>query len=225
MEGVNEPFVFKGYQYEDLDYAIENFVNEYDLPLDPQKLAEVKNVAEMLDLIVSYFKQERKEDCTSQQAFYKLRTILQRHTNESDIKPSTRLEELFPKRNRIEIIKRIEEELGFKLKVFKPKEYKVLMLWLLFFVLVIFAFFQQFLLVTLGIVVLYFLRGIIFENGEEFKVETVGELVKLMVEKNYFKSRRDPNTMNEKELREMIAKYFEDCLGLEREEFLNAKFG
>ncbi|WP_240180892.1 hypothetical protein [Myroides odoratimimus] len=66
MEGVKEPFVFKGYQYEDLDYAIENFVNEYDLPLDPQKLAEVRNVAEMLDLIVSYFKQERKEDCTSQ---------------------------------------------------------------------------------------------------------------------------------------------------------------
>ncbi|MEK6508492.1 hypothetical protein [Myroides sp. C4067] len=225
MEEVKEPFVFKGYQYEDLDYAIENFVNEYDLPLDPQKLAEVRNVAEILDLIVSYFKQEKREDCTSQQAFYKLRTILHKYTNESDIKPNTRLEELFPKQNRIENIKRVEEDLGFKLKVFKPKEYKVLMLWLFFFVLVIFAFFQQFLLVTLGIVVLYFLRGIIFENGEEFKVDTVGELVKLMVEKNYFKSRRDPNTMNEKELREMIAKYFADCLGLEREEFLNAKFG
>ncbi|AJH15473.1 hypothetical protein [Myroides profundi] len=225
MEEVKEPFVFKGYQYEDLDYAIENFVNEYNLSLDPQKLAEVRNVAEMLDLIVSYFKQEKKEDCTSQQAFYKLRTILHKYTNESDIKPNTRLEELFPKQNRIENIKRVEEDLGFKLKVFKPKEYKVLMLWLFFFVLVIFAFFQQFLLVTLGIVVLYFLRGIIFENGEEFKVETVGELVKLMVEKNYFKSRRDPDTMNEQELREMIAKYFADCLGLEREEFLNAKFG
>lgn len=225
MEGVKESFVFKGDQYEDLDYAIEDFVNQYDLPLDPKKLAEVRNVAEMIELLVSTFAQERKEDCTSQQAFYKLNTTLQKYTNESDIKPSTRLEELFPKQNRIENIKSAEEELGFKLSILKPKEYKVLMLWLFFFVLVVFTFYQQFLLVALGIVVLYFVRGIIFENGEEFKVDTVGELVKLMVEKNYFKSRRDPNTMNEQEFRDVIIDYLVDKVGLEREEFLNAKFG
>lgn len=224
MEGVKEPFVFKGYQYEDLDYAIENFVNEYDLPLDPQKLAEVRNVAEMLDLIVSYFKQEKKEDCTSQQAFYKLRTILHKYTNESDIKPSTRLEELFPKQNRIENINRVEEDLGFKLHILKMKDDIVTVLVVTFLVLFVLLFFTT-LYAMVGGVIWLFAYKVAEDYRKEFKVEMVGELVKLMVEKNYFKSRRDPNTMNEKELREMIAKYFADCLGLEREEFLNAKFG
>lgn len=224
MEGVKESFVFKGDQYEDLDYAIEDFVNQYDLPLDPKKLAEVRNVAEMIELLVSTFAQERKEDCTSQQAFYKLRTVLQKYTNESGIKPSTRLEELFPKRNRIENIKRVEEELGIKLAILKPKDDVTAMFIVIFLGLFALLFFAT-LYALVGGVIWSFAYKVTKDYGKEFKVDTVGEVVKLMVEKNYFKSRRDSNTMNEQEFRDVIIDYLVDKVGLEREEFLNAKFG
>lgn len=224
MEKVKETFVFKGDQYEDLDYAIEDFVNEYDLPLDPKRLAIVKNVAEMIELLVSTFKQERKEGCTSQQAFYKLRTVLQKYTNESDIKPSTRLEELFPKQDRIENIKRVEEELGIKLSILKPKDSVTAMFVVTFLGLFALLFFAT-LYAMVGGVIWSFAYKVTKDYGKEFKVDTVGELVKRMIEKNYFKSRRDPNTMNEQEFREVIIDYLVDKVGLEREEFLNAKFG
>ncbi|WP_121965127.1 hypothetical protein [Myroides sp. N17-2] len=224
MEKVKETFVFKGDQYEDLDYAIEDFVNEYDLPLDPKRLAIVKNVAEMIELLVSTFKQERKEGCTSQQAFYKLRTVLQKYTNESDIKPSTRLEELFPKQNRIENIKRVEEELGIKLSILKPKDSVAAMFVVTFLGLFALLFFAT-LYAMVGGVIWSFAYKVTKDYGKEFKVDTGGELVKRMIEKNYFKSRRDPNTMNEQEFRDVIIDYLVDKVGLEREEFLNAKFG
>ncbi|WP_225600647.1 hypothetical protein [Myroides odoratimimus] len=76
-----------------------------------------------------------------------------------------------------------------------------------------------------GGVIWLFAYKVAEDYRKEFKVETVGELVKLMVEKNYFKSRRDPDTMNEQEFREVIIDYLANSLGLEREEFLYAKFG
>lgn len=224
MGKVKKPYVFKGMGYEDLDFAIFDLERDYGLTYDDEAFQKVKSIDEMLDLIVSYFKQEKKKDCTSQQAFYKLRTILKKYTNESDIKPSTRLEELFPKQNRIENIKSVEEELGIKLSILKPKDDVTALFVVTFLALLALLFFAT-LYAMVGGVIWLFAYKVTKDYGKEFKVETVGELVKKMVEKNYFKSRRDPNTMNEQEFRDVIIDYLVDKVGLEREEFLNAKFG
>ncbi|MGL4583197.1 MAG: hypothetical protein ACRCVU_09460 [Flavobacterium sp.] len=225
MEKDKEAYVFKGYALEEVGFTIEDFVKEYDLPLDPVALLKVRNITELIELLVCTFPQTRTEGCTSQQAFYKFRDAITKNGGSQDIVPSTLLEEVFPKLNRIENVKEVEEELGFKLSILKPKEYKVLLLWLLFFILVIFIFYQQFLLAALGIVVLYFFRGIVFANGEEFRVDTVGEVVEKMSRQNYLDCRRERETINEKEIRSIIIYFFTDKLGLTEEEFLNAKFG
>lgn len=66
---------------------------------------------------------------------------------------------------------------------------------------------------------------IIYSNAKEFKVETVGELVKQMVMNNYFKSRRDSNTINNQEFRKMVISFIADLVGLTEEELLEAQFG
>jgi len=50
-------------------------------------------------------------------------------------------------------------------------------------------------------------------------------LVKQMVMNNYFKSRRNPNTINEQELRKVIVSYLADYVGITEEELLEAQFG
>ena len=53
---------------------------------------------------------------------------------------------------------------------------------------------------------------------KEFKVTTVGEVVEIMERDNYFKSRRNPGTINRKEVRKLLERYFLDNLATDLKE-------
>ncbi|MDR0227996.1 MAG: hypothetical protein LBI72_02910 [Flavobacteriaceae bacterium] len=221
------PYVFEGDGYEDLNDALLSLEREYRLTYDYSAIEKAKSIQEILDVVYNSFlnlDKERKEDCTSQQAFYKLKSVLQKYTKKAVITPSSQLEMLIKRKNRITTIRSIESELGFELKVLKPTAELSLFLWLVFLGTVVSVFISMYFAMLIGFIWLLS-YWIIYSNAKEFKVETVGELVKQMVMNNYFKSRRNPNTINDQELRKIVVSYLADNLGLTEEEFLEAQFG
>ncbi|MDM1404855.1 hypothetical protein [Myroides marinus] len=221
------PFVFEGEGYEDLNDALLSLEREYRLSYDYSAIEKATSIQEILDVVYKSFlnlDKERKEDCTSQQAFYKLKSVLQKYCEEAVITPSSQLETLISRENRIATIGMIDGELGFKLHVLRPKESLEITLWAVLLCLIIMFFFIP-LYALVGSVIWVFVCQSLYSNAKEFKVETVGELVKQMVMNNYFKSRRDPNTINEQELRKVVVSYLADSLGLTEEELVEAQFG
>ncbi|KZE84040.1 hypothetical protein AV926_02635 [Myroides marinus] len=219
-----KPFVFEGYGYEDLELAIMHFEKDYGFTYANDAFTNVKSIAELIDVICAPISKENKEDCTSQQAFYKLKSVLHKYSEEAVITPSSQLEKLIKRKNRIATIRSIENELGFELKVLKPTAELSLFLWLVFLGTVVSVFISMYFAMLIGFIWLLS-YWIIYSNAKEFKVETVGELVKQMVMNNYFKSRRDPNTINEQEFRKMVISFIADLVGLTEEELLEAQFG
>lgn len=224
MSKDKKPFVFDGFGYEDLELAIISFEQDYGFTYANDAFTNVKSIAELIDVICAPISKEQKKDCTSQQAFYKLKSVLQKYADGADITPKSQLETLIGRKDRIATIGKIERELGFDLKVLKPTELVEVTLWAVLLCLIIMLFFIP-LYALVGLVMWFFVCKAIYKDATEFKVETVGELVNQMVLKNYFKSRRNSNTMNEQELRKVVVTYLADNLGLTEEEFLEAQFG
>lgn len=218
------PYVFEGFGYEDLELAIMRFEQDYGVTYANDAFTNVKSIAELINVICAPISKENKVDCTSQQAFYKLKSVLQKYADGAVITPTSQLEMLIKRKHRISTIKNIESELGFELKVLKPIELVEVTLWAVLLCLIVMLFYIPF-YALVGGVIWFLVSEAIYKNAKEFKAETVGELVKQMVMNNYFKSRRDPNTINEQELRKVVVSYLADLVGLTEEELLEAQFG
>ncbi len=187
-------------------------------------MKSINNFGELTEVITNKFDYENVENCTNQQAFYKLKNVLiQLNLGNQKIEPKTKIEELVPRKNRIQNIKEIEKKLGFKLPILRPKNillYSILLLWISVIVLSFVYFFYA---LIFG-VIFYFLTKIIFEQGKEFKVLTVGELSERMTLENYFKARKNPKTINKEEFKKVVLNWFSDRLDISKEELKTAKF-
>src|SRR5690625_7471474 len=69
-------------------------------------------------------KLENDNLCTSQRAFYQFRNAIktEKIIDINQIKPEADLKTIFPKRNRRKILKRIENQLGYKIEVLAPSQ-------------------------------------------------------------------------------------------------------
>jgi hypothetical protein len=89
------------------------------------ELADTKTFGELRDIISSRISLELSDECTTQQVFYKIRQTI---TNlqllgKNAITPDSELEGLFRKKDRRLKILQIGKQLGFLLKIFKPREW------------------------------------------------------------------------------------------------------
>lgn len=212
------------YEIEDLEDSLFQFEKQYGIHFNQDELNSIESIEQLTEAISNKFDCEISDDCTTQQAFYKLRNVLNNlNLGSQNIKPDTELAKLIPRKNRIQKVRDIEKELGFKIDVLRPKNIVFYLAVFLSLSTIILAFYHFFYALILGIC-LYCVFEVIFKNGKEFKTFTVGELANKMVLENYFKVRRTSDTINKIEFRRVVLEWFSDRMGMDKGELKSAKF-
>lgn len=201
---------------EDIEDVLRLIEKSYDIKFEGNELEHIRTFGQLTDHIIAKLKLKDKNDCTDQQAFYKLRTAIEtiKIVDKSAIGPKTQLTDIFPRHTRRKEIKYIENQLKLDLKALRPRhtETNSLIIILLLSVVGLFIKWQ------FGLAGLLFSIGGLWiseKTGKEFKDKTLGELTDRMTQLNYLKSRRQTGTMNVNEIQGKTEKLFVDNLGLE----------
>ncbi|MES2656525.1 MAG: hypothetical protein V4620_13105 [Bacteroidota bacterium] len=204
---------------EDLEDVLKEVEKLFHISFMDNELQHVKTFGDLCDAILAKINLPQKDDCTSQQAFYKLRNAITENIaiDKTEIKPEKYLKELFPRGVQINKIENIEKSLGFKLKILQVKRWIVLItiVGLVISLVTMFVNLYYGLEFAIILLALYFL---ILNKVREFKVNTIGEVVETMKQNNYFESRREQRTVNRKELVKVVEKYFIENLATDLKE-------
>jgi acyl carrier protein len=201
---------------EDIEDVLKLIEKSYDIRFQENELGQIRTFGQLSDHIVSKINLVDKNDCTDQQTFYKVRTAIEqiKTVGKSAISPRTHLTDLFPRHSRRREIKEIEKLLTFDLKALRPRHTITNSLIVLLLLSIVGLFIKW----QFGVIGLVFSIGGLWisdKTGKEFKDKTLGELTDRVTQFNYTKSRRQPGTMNAKEVKDKIEKLFVDNLGLE----------
>ncbi|RWU05014.1 hypothetical protein DPV69_17785 [Pedobacter chitinilyticus] len=214
-----------------LDYTLKNIDPEciedllvkveksFDIKFVGDELIHITTFGELCDHIVNKIKLDRSDDCTSQQAFYKLRGAIS-STLQIDnqlISTTSLLADILPQQNRHTSIKQLESLLGFRLNILSPPFWVICVLLLLSLASFINLFFYW----KMGIAGITFsIAGFWLADSmaNELDLQTVGQVAEKMARENYLQSRRNPKTFNQKEVEKVLTDWFADEFGLEKEE-------
>jgi hypothetical protein len=206
-----------GADIEDIEDVIKVIETSYDIKFEPNELGHLKTFGEMIDYIIGKIQLTDKEDCTSQQGFYKLRDAITkiRNLDRGEIAPGQKLMTLFPRQTRSSDLTEIEKELGFKLNGLRPRHFITITLVGLFLISTA-LFFVDWKYALSGILLAGILSWTSEKMGIEFKDKTIGELTERMTQRNYVQSRRNKKTINKREIEEKIKALFLEELFLLR---------
>jgi hypothetical protein len=213
------------YEIENLEDCIPSIEEMYKFKFVDGEIQNVKNFDEFCDLIISKIDFENIESCTSQQAFYKLRnSLIEEEIFEKEkIKLETKLKELFPRKNRIELVKRVENNIGFKLNILFPPKFISYTLVFLSVISLVFLFIN-FKFGILGIAISIFGFYLCSWFGKEIEIETLKELVEKITLENYLEVRTQKNTVNKSELKNVITNWFVENAYIEKEKLITSTF-
>jgi hypothetical protein len=200
----------------DMNDVILKVESSFDLKFDDNIFKDVKTFGELCDVIQREIKLVDSESCTTQQAYYKLRNAIAKTINldKHYINPRTDLSELLASEDRRKITAGIDSELGFKTDLLRPREGVIIALVLLFIASLIKCFFGW----QVGLAGIFLsIVGLKVANlfGKEISVKTVGDLARKISRENYLKARRNSETVNRKEIEQIINDLFTDGLDLD----------
>ncbi len=216
---MNTDFKLKDIDSEDIEDLLVKVENSFGIKFVGNELVHVKTFGELCDYIADKMELQNSEDCTSQQAFYKLREAISSSLllDNKIITPNLSLEQVLPKQNRRLLVRKIESSLGFKLNILKASD-SVTGIFLIILILSIVQIFNDWRNGILGFVFSVCCLQVSNRFGREFKVKTIGEVVEKMTRENYLKSRRRQNTVNRKEIEKILTEWFGDEFDLEKSE-------
>ncbi len=202
---------------EDLEEVLFKIEKSFDIRFEANELKYIDTFGGLCDHIKDKFDGQSSDDCTGQQAFYKLRDALVRfgQVDIDRIKPELALTELFPKEDRKTRVKELESVLKFKLDILGPSRILSNSLQVLLIGALIVLCFKWKIGLPVFILLVISLK-LAFRFGKELQVETVRELVEKMTRDNYIKSRRDNNNYNLKEINKVLIDLFSNALGIDK---------
>lgn len=209
-------YELKNIDSEDINDFIVKVEKSFEIKFIGDELVHITTFGQLCDHIVNKIQLDNSNDCTSQQAFYKLRdaisSVLQ--IDNKLISTDFLLDELLPSESRRSQTKKIEQHLGFKLNILRPSHWLTRTLFILLLASTI-GFFIKWPVGLIGIMISTL--ALWFSNifGNEFDLLTVGQVAEKMKRENYLKSRRNPNTLNKSEVEKLLKDWFIDDLNLD----------
>ena len=218
-------YKFDNTDFENIEDLIPSIEKMYKLKFEENELAELSNFDQFCDKIVAKIDFENIENCTTQQAFYKLRKSLVELgiTEKTELNTETKLKEILPRKKRRKTVRSLEKNIGFELNVINPPKIISFSLLILTLVSIIILFINwKFKILGIGISVLGFKLANKF--GKEIEMKSIRELVEKMTTENYLNVRSNKNTINRKELKNVITEWFAENLGIEKTELQQATF-
>ncbi len=201
---------------EDISDVLVKLEKSFNFKFGKNELENVSNFGELCNIITNKINGDDLKDCTSQQAFYKLRNAIARGQciDKKDITPDTDLKILFPRNKRRKKIAVIERNLGFKIKILRPKHWLTNSFILIFLISLPMLFFYW----QAGLAGLFFsIIGLKLAQkfGNEFDLKNIGEVAEKISRENYLKARRNPETINKNEIKKKIKELFRNDLILQ----------
>lgn len=191
-------------ELQDLEDLLPKVAVSFGIQFHPNELADVATFGEFCDRISDKITLEHVSDCTSEQAFQKLKNAVSHslQIDENDLSPSTPLDKLFPLPLRRSRLKMIEKKLGFKLNLLRAPNWLVILFTIVFLLSLITLFFNG----TLGVLgIAATISGLFIANktGLVLDQKTLGDVAEKMTREQYLRSRNNPETFNRSEI-EMI---------------------
>lgn len=194
---------------EDIEDLILKIESSFNIKFGDTELIHVSTFGELCDILANKIQLENSNDCTSQQAFYKLRDAISStlQIDKNKISTDCELQNILPRQSRKSRIKKIENHLGFNINLLRPPHWLTTTLAIILLGSLIALFFNT----EMGLLGLLFSMiglWLSFKTANELDVNTVGELVKKITRENYLKSRRNPNTFNRNEIEKVLIDWF-----------------
>lgn len=180
------------------------------------ELKDTKTFGELCDIITCKVQGDNSNDCTTQQAFYKVCNAIADTLviDRSCIAPDTDLQKLIPKNIRRKSFKTIDGHLGFKTKILRPKHSLTGTLAIIFIVSLI-GLFASWQAGLIGLTASIIAMTIANKFGNEIDLLTVGQFADKLSREHYLQSRRVSTTVNKREIEQKIKDLFIADLGLQ----------
>ena len=219
-------YELKNIDSEDIEDLLVKVETSFDIKFVGDELVHITTFGQLCDHIANKIQLDNSDDCTSQQAFYKLRdaisSILQ--IENKTISTDFLLADLLPRQSRRSRTRKFEKHLGFKLNILRPPHWVTGTLVISLFASLVGLFFNW----QIGLLGLVFsIAGLWFANkiGNELDLQTVGHVAEKMTRESYLKSRRNPKTFNKNEIENVLTDWFSNDLGIDKSKLTReAKF-
>ena len=210
-------YELKNIDTEDIEDLLAKVETSFDIKFVGDELVHITTFGQLCDHITNKIQLDNSDDCTSQQAFYKLReaisTTLQIDNKRISIDFS--LTDILPRKSRRSKTKKLEMHLGFKLNILRPPHWVTGTLAILLITSIVGLYFNW----QIGLLgVVFSIAGFWFANkiGNELDLETVGQVAEKMTRENYLKSRRNPKTFNRSEIEKVLTDWFSNDLYIDK---------
>ena len=170
---------------------------------------DAKTFGDVCNIIESQINLTDKNDCTTQQAFYKVRKAigLTQNLDERNIELQTKLEDIFPRANRRQNVKHFQQALGFSVDILSMKTW---LGWTLAagFAVSLIAFFFSWQYAVAGLTFFTLFTWTASKFSKELDILTVGQLTEKISREHYSLARRQSGTMNRNEIVKTIQDVF-----------------
>jgi len=199
----------------DLDNVLTKIEQSYSITFGTNDLRQVETFGQLCEAITEKIQLAEVGDCTSQQAFYKLRQHMvdALHLDRQTIRPTTELAVLFPKKTRRASIQKLEQGLGFSINVLSASLY-IIVPALILLVISGLMLIGSVLYGSVGLAIAIITLIIAQKLGNQFSQQTVGELAEKLAREHYTKMRRDSCTVSKREVTDQIKQVFCTDLGI-----------
>lgn len=204
---------------EDVSDVLLKVEKSFDIEFGQTELEGVNTFGELCDIIVNKVQGNNRADCTTQQAFYKIRNAIAEVLviDKNSLTPATKLQQLFPKNMCRQNISSVEKLSGFKSGILRPKY------WIagafVFMIVGSIAGLFFFWKIALAILLISIIGSRLADRfGKEFNIQTIGEWAEKISREQYIKARRNPNTTNKAEIALKVKELFLNDLVLEESE-------
>jgi hypothetical protein len=211
---------------EDIEDLLVKVETSFDIKFVGNELSHITTFGQLCDHIANKVQLDNSDDCTSQQAFYKLRDAVSStlQIDNKTISTDFPLTDLLPRESRRSRTKKIEKYLGFQLNILRPPHWVTGTLIILLLTSIIGIFFNW-QIGLLGLTISLLGTWLANKAGNELDLHTVGQVAEKMTRENYLKSRRNPKTFNKKEIEKILTEWFSNYFDMDKSKLTkDAKF-
>lgn len=207
------------YESEDISDIVVKLEKSFGIKFDKNAFINIKTFGDLCDVIESYIKYNNKNDCTKQQAFYKIRLAISETQliDKTLITPDSQLADLFPLYNRRTQVKIFEKQMGIDLKLLTYPDWLAQVLLTVLLASLITFFFDWKMAVS-GIIVFIVAQYVAAKAGRNLQFKTVKELTEKAATEHYITVRRTKLTVNKNEILATIQQAFCDELWLKKDQ-------
>lgn len=185
-----------------------------NFPMDGQ--IEIATLGDLYEYVEKRLNGKHSPDCTTQQAFYKLRSAIAEvlQIDKNTITPSSSLAALFPSKNRWKKMREVQQLMGIKTKLVEMSNWLFTVFVVMFLGSIVLFFFSWiYALITFGTLLLLQRIASIFNN--KLCYPTLREASEYLMIFEYAAVRRNSDTVNLQEVQHVVNNVFIRKLAIE----------